>query len=165
VTEPASPDPDVARDTAVGPAIGVGPIVALIGGIVFALSSWLNWLAGVRGASEAASAYDAPARFLVDVDAGLGGPSLGAVVLHVGVVVIIGAVVRGLGLLSVVGGLLGLVIVVLFSFQLNRLVDRVTQIPALADADLTDFLDFGEYAAAVGAVLAIVGGLLSLRRP
>jgi hypothetical protein len=144
-----------------GPAIGLGPILAALGGLAFVLSSWLNWLGSFEG-SDAASAYDAPARFLVDVDSDLGGPSLGLLVLVVGIVVIVGAVVRGLGLLSLIGGVAALVIVVVFTFQLNRLVDDVND--AGIDVSLSDFLDFGEYVAAAGAVLAIVGGALSLRR-
>ncbi|HEX6310081.1 MAG TPA: hypothetical protein VF152_00475 [Acidimicrobiia bacterium] len=159
--EPA-PAPPYASAPSPGPAIGVGPILAAIGGLAFGISSWLAWLGSVEG-SETASAYDAPAKFLIDVDAQLGGLSLGILVVIVAVLILVGAVVRGLGVVALAGGVIAMLIVILFTFQLNRLIDDLNE-SFDQNFSLTDFLDLGEYVAAVGAVLAIVGGILSLRR-
>lgn len=154
------------------PGIAWPPMVAALGGLLFMISSWLHWLGGFEltvVTSTGVSSYEVPAWFLFDVNAERGGLDLGVVVVVIGVVVLVGAVVHGLGLASLVGGVLGLALVALFSFQLNRLVDEtnenIEEIGGPPDAlSLTDLLDLGEYAAAAGAILAIVGGILSLRR-
>lgn len=127
------------------------------------MSAWITWVSGVEGA-PGEIAFDEPARFLVDVDASIGGPSIGLLLLVVGFVVIAGASVHGFELAAVIGGVGALLIAGLFAFQLNRAVHQLSD-EAMRRFRLTDFLALGVYVAAAGGVLAVVGGILSLRRP
>ena len=168
MTEAGAPEPDVATDDAARPAIGVGPIVALAGGILLAVSSWLAWLnsfelPGAVGRSEPFSGYDTPARFLVDNDADLGGPSIGVLVLVVGTVALVGAIVRGAEPLALLAGVLGAVVGGLYVFQLSKRVDVINDELGL-DASLTDLLGVGAYVAFLGGIAAIVGAVLALLR-
>lgn len=162
MTDPTPPVPNAPPSTAAGPTLDAGPIVAAVGGIVVALSSWLAWLASVEG-SPTESAFEGPAWFLIDSSATRAGLSLGILVLVVGIIVIVGAVVRGMGILALIGGLLELLIILLFTYQLNRAVNDFNDGPGV-DVNLTDFVGFGVYVALAGAVLAIVGGFMSLSR-
>lgn len=156
---PSVPDPSPG---AVAAPVDAGPIVAAAGGIAIAVSSWLAWIASVEG-SPTESAFEGPAWFLIDNHATRAGLSLGILGLAVGIIVIVGAVMQGMGMLALIGGLLELLIVLLFTYQLNRAVNDFNDGPGV-DVNLTDFLGLGAYVALVGAVLAIIGGFMSLSR-
>ena len=162
MTGPTPPVPDPSPRAAAPPTLDAGPVVAAVGGIAVGVSSWLAWLASVEG-SPTESAFEGPAWFLIDKNATRAGLSLGILVLVVGIIVIVGAVVQGMGMLSLIGGLLGLLVVLLFTYQLNRAVNDFNDGPGV-DVNLTDFLGLGVYVALVGAILAIIGGFMSLSR-
>ena len=162
MTDPTPPVSHVPSNGVPAPAIDAGAIIAAIGGITVALSSWLAWLSGADG-SPSATAYDGPAWFLIDHRATRAGLSLGVLALVVGTIVLVGAVVRGLGMLALIGGLLALLIVLLFTYQLTRAVNDFNEIPGV-DVSITDFMGFGLLVALIGAVLAIIGGYLSIQR-
>ncbi len=112
--------------------IGPGQIVALAGGLVFLVSSWLEWLhvsvsVGGQSFSQSYSAYEVPAHFLLDSESDQGGLNLGILIAFFGVACIAAALVSGLhrrlgilrygaifGLLgaiaTLVGGILALVL-------------------------------------------------------
>src|SRR5256886_15953045 len=50
----------------------VGRILIVIGGVLAALSSWVNWGAKTRQLGAARTAYTIPAKFVIDSDAGPG---------------------------------------------------------------------------------------------
>jgi hypothetical protein len=84
-----------------GFSIGPGQIVALIGGLLFLIASWLPWIrfefsGGGSSASESFSAYRIPAHFLLDSQSELGGLSLGTVIAFFGVACIAAALLSGL---------------------------------------------------------------------
>ncbi|MGH9032268.1 MAG: hypothetical protein ACRDY4_10845 [Acidimicrobiia bacterium] len=162
MTEPTPPARHASLDAGPAPAIDAGAVIAAIGGITIALSSWLVWISGVDG-NPTESAYSGPAWFLIDHRASRAGLSLGILVVAVGILVIVGAVTRGLGIVSLIGGLLALLVVLFFTYQVNRAVNDFNEIAGV-DVSLTDFVGFGVFVALVGAILAIIGGYLSLQR-
>lgn len=147
--------------------IGAGPIVALVGGLLYFIASWLSWLrfafSGTTSVTQSFSAYDIPAHFLLDSRSESGGLSLGIVIAFLGFACLAAAVLsatnRSLGLLSIVAGGAAFLVVVLFLIQTRYIID------ALGPAFETGFfsvLRFGAYIAFLGAIASIVGGILTL---
>jgi hypothetical protein len=147
--------------------IGAGPIVALVGGLLYFIAGWLSWLrfafSGTTSVTQSFSAYDIPAHFLLDSQSESGGLSLGLVIAFFGFACLAAAVLsatnRSLGLLSIVAGGAAFLVVVLFLIQTRYIID------ALGPAFETGFfsvLRFGAYIAFFGAIASIVGGILTL---
>jgi hypothetical protein len=157
----------VPRPAAAGFRLGPGPIVALIGGLLYFVSSWFAWLrfelTSTTSLSQTFSAYDIPAHFLLDSRSEAGGLSLGIVIAFFGFACIATAVISAtntrLGLLSIIAGGLALIVVVLFLVQTRNIIDELG--PAF-DAGFFSVLRFAAYLALVGAVVSLVGGILSL---
>ena len=78
----------VSRAPSPGFQIGAGPIVALVGGLLYFVASWLAWLrfafSGTTSVTQSFSAYDIPAHFLLDSQSESGGLSLGLVIAFFG---------------------------------------------------------------------------------
>jgi hypothetical protein len=157
----------VPRPPSPGFQIGAGPIVALVGGLLYFIAGWLSWLrfafSGTTSVTQSFSAYDIPAHFLLDSQSESGGLSLGLVIAFFGFACLAAAVLsatnRSLGLLSIVAGGAAFLVVVLFLIQTRYIID------ALGPAFETGFfsvLRFGAYIAFVGAIASIVGGILTL---
>jgi hypothetical protein len=157
----------VPRPPSPGLQIGAGPIVALIGGLLYFIAGWLAWLrfafGGTTSVTQSFSAYDIPAHFLLDSRSESGGLSLGIVIAFFGFACLAAAVLsatnRSLGLLSIVAGGAAFLVVVLFLIQTRYIID------ALGPAFETGFfsvLRFGAYIAFLGALASIVGGILTL---
>ena len=157
----------VPRPPSPGFQIGAGPIVALIGGLLYFVAGWLAWLrfafSGTTSVTQSFSAYDIPAHFLLDSRSESGGLSLGIVIAFFGFACLVAAVLsatnRSLGLLSIVAGGAAFLVVVLFLIQTRYIID------ALGPAFETGFfsvLRFGAYIAFLGAIASIVGGILTL---
>jgi hypothetical protein len=158
--------PGVPRPTA-GFQIGAGPIVALVGGLLYFIASWLSWLhfefKGTSSITQSFSAYNIPAHFLLDSRSDSGGLSLGIVIAFFGLACLAAGVLsatnRRLGLLSVIAGGAALLIVVLFLVQTRYIIDALG--PAF-DSSFFSVLRFGAYMALLGAIGSIVGGILTL---
>jgi hypothetical protein len=157
----------VPRPPSPGVQIGAGPIVALVGGLLYFIAGWLSWLrfafSGTTSVTQSFSAYDIPAHFLLDSRSESGGLSLGIVIAFFGFACLAAAVLsatnRSLGLLSIVAGGAAFLVVVLFLIQTRYIID------ALGPAFETGFfsvLRFGAYIAFLGAIASIVGGILTL---
>ena len=162
----AAAPPGVPRPTA-GFQIGAGPIVALVGGLLYFIASWLSWLhfefKGTSSITQSFSAYDIPAHFLLDSRSDSGGLSLGIVIAFFGFACLAAAVLsatnRRLGLLSLIAGGAALLVVVLFLVQTRYIIDALG--PAF-DSSYFSVLRFGVYIALLGAIGSIVGGILTL---
>jgi hypothetical protein len=162
----AAPPPGVPRPTA-GFQIGAGPIVALVGGLLYFVAGWLSWLhfefRGTGSITQSFSAYDIPAHFLLDSRSDSGGLSLGIVILFFGLACLAAAVLsatnRRLGLLSVIAGGAALLVVVLFLVQTRYIIDALG--PSF-ESGYFSVLRFGVYIALLGAIGSIVGGILTL---
>jgi hypothetical protein len=162
----AAPPPGVPRPTA-GFQIGAGPIVALVGGLLYFVAGWLSWLhfefRGTGSITQSFSAYDIPAHFLLDSRSDSGGLSLGIVIAFFGFACLAAAVLsatnRRLGLLSVLAGGAALLVVVLFLVQTRYIIDALG--PSF-ESGYFSVLRFGVYIALLGAIGSIVGGILTL---
>jgi hypothetical protein len=147
--------------------LGPGQIIALVGGVVFFVSSWFTWLrieTRIGGGSASSTAYQTPAKFLLDSAPGSSaGLSLGIIIAFFAVACIaaalLGALNRSLGFLSVVTGGIAFLIVVLFLIQAKNFAD---QLPQIFKSGYFDVLRFGVVIALVGAILSLVGGVLTL---
>jgi hypothetical protein len=163
-TPAAAPGPPRAAG---GLKLGPGQIVGLAGGVLFFISAWFSWIrfeftAGGVSASESYSAYRIPAHFLLDSQSELGGLSFGIVVAFFGVVCIATALLSGMSpsvrFLGLVGGALAFLVVVLFLVQTKNLSDAL---PGLVESGYFSVLRFGAYIGLVGALLSLLGGILT----
>ena len=162
----AAVPPGVPRPTP-GFQIGTGPILALVGGLLYLVASWLAWLhfdfRGTTSITQSFSAYDIPAHFLLDSRSDSGGLSLGIVIAFFGFACLVAAVLsatnRRLGLLSVIAGGVALLVVVLFLVQTRYIIDALG--PTF-DSSYFSVLRFGVYIALLGAIGSVVGGILTL---
>jgi hypothetical protein len=150
--------------TAAGTTRGatVGRYLVIIGGVLAAVSSWLNWGAKTRELGIARTAYTIPAKFVIDNAAGPGSPglSLGVVVLVLGLFVVAAAFAPGW---KVTGLLLGAAVIVtafLYVYQVRRVVHD-----ANLGKSVRDFISIGPYLAVVGGLLAVVGAIIALIPP
>ncbi|HMF03850.1 MAG TPA: hypothetical protein VKH17_03475 [Acidimicrobiia bacterium] len=157
-----------ARPGAGGFRIGPGQIVALVGGFVFFVSSWMQWLHvsvsfGRRSASISYSSYKIPAHFLVDSQSNQGGLGLGILIAFLGVACIAGALLSGLrqplGILTIVAGGVSFVVMVLFFVQTSYAIDAL---PASFEKGYFSVLRYGAIIAMLGAIGVLTGGILSL---
>jgi hypothetical protein len=161
-----APPPSVPRPAG-GVRIGAGPIVALVGGILYFVAAWFAWLrfefTGAASVSESFSAYDIPGHFLLDSGSEAGGLSLGIVIAFFGFACIATAVLsttnNRLGILTVIAGAAALLVVVLFLIQTANLID---QLPRAFETGYFSVLRFAAYVALIGAIGSVVGGILSL---
>lgn len=158
--------PGVPRPTP-GFQIGAGPILALVGSLLYLVASWLAWLQfdlrGTSSITQSFSAYDIPAHFLLDSRSDSGGLSLGIVIAFFGLACLAAAVLsatnRRLGLLSVIAGGIALLVVVLFLVQTRYIIDALGR---AFDSSYFSVLRFGAYIAVLGAIGSVVGGILTL---
>jgi hypothetical protein len=148
--------------------IGPGQIVALAGGFVFFVSSWLQWLHlsvsfGSRSASRSYSAYKIPAHFLLDSQSNQGGLSLGILIAFLGVACVAGALLsalrRPLAILPIAAGGVSFVVMVLFFVQTGY---AISALPSAFEKGYFSVLRYGAIIAMVGAIAALVGGVLAL---
>jgi hypothetical protein len=142
----------------------VGRVLIIVGGVLAALSSWLNWGADVEipernFSAPARTAYTIPAKFVIDNDVEVpgGGISLGIVVLVLGILVIVAALVPGW---KVAGLLLGLavgVVALLYAYQVRQVIHD-----ANLGKSFRDLISIGPYVAGIGGALAVIGGVIAL---
>jgi hypothetical protein len=138
-----------------GPAISPGQILAGLGAIALVVSAFLNWK-DLNGAT--AKGTKVPAEFLVDKGASNGGASILVVLAIAAAVIGVGVLVAQLRVLAVLGAVLGLVVVVLYCVQVQRVLDD-----ANTSIGLTDFVGIGTYIALAGGIGALVGSLVPRR--
>ena len=148
--------------------IGPGQIVALAGGLVFLVSSWLEWLhvsvsVGGQSFSQSYSAYEVPAHFLLDSESDQGGLNLGILIAFFGVACIAAALVSGLhrrlGILPIAAGGVSVVVVLLFMVQTKYAIDAL---PSAFESGYFSVLRYGAIFGLLGAIATLVGGILAL---
>jgi hypothetical protein len=155
-----SSTPSTPRRTTRGATVGRPLIV--IGGVLAALSSWLNWGAKTRELGAARTAYTIPAKFVIDSAAGPGSPglSLGVVVLVLGLLVV---VVAFSSWWKIAGLLLGAAVIVtgfLYVYQVRKVIHD-----ANLGKSVRDFISIGPYLVVIGGLLAAVGAVIALIPP
>jgi len=175
-TQPGPPSAAWGAPGAVGGAprrgggfrIGPGQIVALAGGFVFFVSSWMEWLHvsvsfGQRSASISYSSYKIPAHYLLDSQSNQGGLSLGILIAFLGVACLAGALLsalrRPLGILTIAAGGVSFLVMVLFFVQTSYAIDAL---PDSFEKGYFSVLRYGAIIAMLGAIATLVGGILAL---
>jgi hypothetical protein len=148
--------------------MGPGQIVALAGGFVFFVSSWMEWLrvsvsVGPRSASLTYSSYKIPAHYLLDSQSNQGGLNLGILIAFLGVACIAGALLSGLrrplAILTIAAGGAAFLVMVLFFVQTVYAIDAL---PAAFEKGYFSVLRYGAIIAMLGAIATLIGGILSL---
>ena len=140
----------------------VGRALIVIGGVLAAVSSWVNWGAKTRELGAARTAYTIPAKFVIDSAAGPGNPglSLGIVVLVLGLLVV---VVAFSPWWKVAGLVLGVAVIVtgfLYVYQVRTIVHDHN-----LGKSVRDFISIGPYLVVIGGLLAVVGAVIALIPP
>jgi hypothetical protein len=140
----------------------VARALIVIGGVLVALSSWVNWGAKTRELGAARTAYTIPAKFVIDSDAGPGNPgvSLGIVVLVLGLLVVVAAFSPWWKVAGLVLGAAVIVIGFLYVYQVRSVVHD-----AKLGKSVRDFISIGPYLAIIGGLLAVVGAVIALIPP
>ncbi len=142
----------------------VGRVLIVVGGVLAALSSWLNWGAKTRQLGAARTAYTIPAKFVIDSGSGPGSPglSLGIVLLVLGLLVVAVAFAPS-PWWKILGLVVGLAVIVtgsLYVYQVRKVVHD-----ANLGKSVRDFISIGPYLAVIGGLLALVGGVIALIPP
>jgi hypothetical protein len=143
----------------------IGRVLIVVGGVLAALSSWLNWGAENRELrAPTRTAYTIPAKFVIDnnVEVPGGGISLGIVVLVLGILVVVAAFVPGW---KVAGLLLGLavgVVAVLYAYQVRKIIHDAPPTSPIAGKSFRDLISIGPYIAGIGGALAVIGAVIAL---
>lgn len=157
---PAAPPPP--SPTPAGPSgvsLGPGQIIALVGAAVVALTTLLNWVDVTDEGGDTASAHNIPASFLLNTDnAADGGLGVGWLLILLMVVVVIGVFAAQVRWLTILGGGLAAVVVLLFVFQLNSLVSDF-------DLDLFDAITLFPFVTLIASGAVVAGGIMALRQP
>ena len=140
----------------------VGRILIVIGGVLAALSSWVNWGAKTRQLGAARTAYTIPAKFVIDsgVKVPGGGLSLGIVVLVLGLLLVVAAFAPGWKVTGLVLGVAVIVTGFLYVYQVRSVVHD-----AKLGRSVRDFISIGPYLVVIGGLLAVVGAVIALIPP
>lgn len=157
-----SSTPSTAAETSRGAR--VGRILIVVGGVLAALSSWLNWGAKTRELGAARTAYTIPAKFVIDSGSGPGSPglSLGIVVLLLGLIAVAVAFAPA-PWWKIAGLVLGTALILtglLYVYQVRKVVHD-----ANLGKSVRDFISIGPYLEVIGGLLAVVGGVIALIPP
>jgi hypothetical protein len=140
----------------------VGRALIVIGGVLAALSSWLNWGAKTRELGPARTAYTIPAKFVIDsgVKVPGGGLSLGIVVLVLGLLLVVAAFAPWWKIAGLVVGVAVVVTGFLYVYQVRTVVHDHS-----LGKSVRDFISIGPYLVVIGGLLAIVGAVIALIPP
>jgi hypothetical protein len=140
----------------------VGRALIVIGGVLAALSSWLNWGAKTRELGPARTAYTIPAKFVIDsgVKVPGGGLSLGIVVLVLGLLLVVAAFAPWWKIAGLVLGVAVVVTGFLYVYQVRTVVHDHS-----LGKSVRDFISIGPYLVVIGGVLAVVGAVIALIPP
>jgi hypothetical protein len=146
--------------------VTVGRILIVLGGVLAALSSWLDW--GDESAlGPARTAYKIPAKFVIDNDVKVPGPglSLGIVVLVLGLILVATAFGPGWKVAGLVVGLAVGLVAVLYAYQVRQIIHDAAPGSPIAGQSFRDLISIGPYLAGIGGALAVVGSVIALIPP
>lgn len=127
-------------------AIGPGMVVGVVATVALVVSMFMAWQSGGIHPSSI------PAAFLWDRDA-TGNPSFLVYLIPLAVVLGIGSLVRGGAGLRILAGLLTLVVVGVYAYQLHEITDSL-------NVSFGDAIDTGFYVAAAAGIVGLVSGFL-----
>lgn len=145
----------------------VARAVVVVGLVLVVISGFLEWAGrnfAPAGQSQSFGGLDVPAKFLVDSEANLdgGGLPLGVLVILVGVIGLVGALapVPRRDLLVWASGAVGVVIALLYLYQLNDYMDRVNEAFPPGGFGARNTVGFGAALCGFGGVLTLAGAAL-----
>jgi hypothetical protein len=153
---PAPPDPTSTpvRGTG-GDTLNVIPLViGAIGAIAVFVSSFLAWFS-FEGPDGSLNGTSVPVEFLWNTSIGGDGPSLLVALGPMALLIILGAIFGQARVLAIVGGVLAIVVAVLFVIQTSDLLDDLR-----IDEGTFDALGIGPYIAFGGGAVGIFAGLV-----
>jgi hypothetical protein len=126
--------------------VGPGMIVGVVATVALVVSMFMSWQSG--GVHPSAI----PAAFLWDRNA-TGDPSLLVFLIPLAVVLDVGSLVRGGSGLGVLTGLLTMIVVGVYAYQLHEVTDAL-------GVNFSDTLDSGFYVAAIAGVVGFMSGFV-----
>ncbi len=129
-----------------GVVVGPGMVVGVVATIALVVSMFISWRAGGVHPS------DIPAAFLWDRQA-TGDPSFLVYLIPLAGLLGIGSLMRGGAGLRIIAGLLTLVVVGVYAYQLHELTDRL-------GVSFSDALDPGVYVAGLAGLAGLVSGFV-----
>jgi hypothetical protein len=138
--------PATTRRTRWSTTVGPGMVVGVVATVALVVSMFMSWQSG------GVHPGDIPAAFLWDRNA-TGDPSFLIYLVPLAVVLGVGSVLRGGAGLRVIAGLLTLVVVGVYGYQLHELTDAL-------GASFSDALDPGVYVAGVAGVIGLISGFV-----
>ena len=148
----------------------VGRVLIVVGGVLAALSSWLNWgkkFAPARFPDR--SAYTIPAKFVLDKGVKVPGPglSLGIVMLVMGLIVVAVAFAPSpwWKILGLVVGVAVIVTGFLYVYQVRSVIHDANPSSPIAGKSVRDLISVGPYLAVIGGLVAVVGAVIALIPP
>ena len=127
-------------------AVGPGMIVGSVATVALVVSMFMAWQSGGVHPSSI------PAEFLWDRDA-TGNPSFLVYLIPLAVLLGIGSLVRGGAALRILAGLLTMVVVGVYAYQLHEITDSL-------NVSFGDAIDTGFYVAAAAGIVGFVSGFL-----
>jgi len=158
---PAAPS-TAPSTTAGGPSITPAMVITLVGAVIVVVSIFLNWIDfSAAGDALTGKAADVPVEFLVDKDTGSEDPSIIVLLVPAAVLLLVGAIIAKARVAAILGGILAIVVPVLYAIQVQRGLDEGSGV--LQDLGLTDFIGIGVYVGLVGGIVGLVGSLLPRR--
>ena len=137
-------------------ALGPNAIAALLGGLLILISAFLPWW-DIGGKTE--NSNGVPLSFLWDSEA-TKGLKLLIVLLVVVILIVVGVMAAGMSTLTVVGGVLAILIPLLFMRSSGDAAEKV----AGANAGFTDVMGFAPWLCLIGGLVTIVGGVMGYAR-
>jgi hypothetical protein len=132
-------------------AIGPGLVVGIIAAAGLVVSMFMSWSSGRSHPSSI------PAAFLWDRTA-TGDPSMLVYLIPLAALLAIGSIMRGGAALRLLAGLLAMVVVGVFAYQMHEVADAFR-------TGFSDVIDAGWYVAAVASVVGFVSGFLPTYLP
>lgn len=140
-----------------GVSLAPGQILALVSAAVVALTTLLNWVDVTDEGGDTSSAHNIPASFLLNTDnAGDGGLGVGWLLILLMVVAVVGVFAAQVPWLTILGGGIAAVVVVLFEYQLKILANEF-------DLGLFDATTVFPFLALIASGAVVVGGVMTLR--
>jgi hypothetical protein len=153
----AAPAPATAGASGSGGGLAVSPValaVCVIGAVLVIVSIFLNWAdVSIGGQTFTANGREVPLDFLWDKDSTSEDPSLIVALIPAALLVGLGALKR-LRWLALVGGILAVVVAVLFGYQIDQ---GLQDLPPEADISLFDFIGIAPWFALGGGLLGMIG--------
>lgn len=155
--QPAPPPPTQRPVRGTTGTLDVLPlVVGAIAAVVVFVTSFLEWLSFEEGLSEVSEkGTDVPVQFLWDTIPGSTDPSLLVVLLPAAALILLGAIIGQVRLLAVVGGVVAIVVAVVFVIQTGRLLDDLG-----VDLGAFDAIGIAPYVCFVAGAVGVVAGLL-----